>query len=251
MEKIKILFVDDDKNLCSTMKSLLSKNGFETTAAFSANEAYKYLEKQKPDIIISDIIMPDIDGFEFCKSIKEKERYADIEFIFLTALNNRDDEIKGLDMGADDYITKPFSYETLLARIKTKIRKIKKTRKENILRGDLSQWSITDILQVIEMGEKKGRLIIYTDRNDTVWLDVNKGNIIEARFNRYSGNKALQKILNITKGTFLFDPERSVAAHGGKRILSLLLSAATDLDEKKEYDKRREIISALKRKIWD
>ncbi len=116
-EKSKILIVEDSKTQALGLHNLLVENGYEVSIAFDGLEAKAYLEIFLPDIIITDIIMPDINGYELCRIIRNNERTKNIPIMLLTSLASPDDIIEGLKSGADNFITKPFDKAGLLARI--------------------------------------------------------------------------------------------------------------------------------------
>lgn len=118
--KSTILIVDDNPQNIQVVYSVLNKNGYKKVLfATSGEDALKIIEEKLPDLILLDIMMPGIDGYEVCKRVQENERTEDIPVIFLTAKSYNEDIIKGLETGAVDYITKPFDNEILLARVKT------------------------------------------------------------------------------------------------------------------------------------
>jgi two-component system response regulator VicR len=131
--KEKILIVDDDKFLIDLVKNSLEKEGYKIISASDGNTAIKLAMKEKPDLIILDILMPEIDGFEVCYYLQKK---ISAPIIMLTAKDDVIDKIVGLEVGADDYITKPFNLPELVARVKSALRRSKKlreTREEKIV----------------------------------------------------------------------------------------------------------------------
>jgi two-component system alkaline phosphatase synthesis response regulator PhoP len=118
----KILLVDDEPDIVEFLKYNLERENFEVVVSYNGRDALKKLTL-RPDLIILDIMMPEIDGFEVYEEIKESEEFRDIPIIFLTAKSGETDEIKGLDLGASDYIQKPISPKKLVARIKSNLRK--------------------------------------------------------------------------------------------------------------------------------
>jgi len=120
--KKKILVVDDERDIVDLIRYNLTKEGFDVVAAYNGREA---LEKAAllPDLIILDLMMPVLDGFETCKRIKAEGRTAKIPVVFLTASSSEVDEVIGLELGADDYIQKPISPRKLVARVKTALRR--------------------------------------------------------------------------------------------------------------------------------
>lgn len=128
--KIKILLVDNENDIVEFLQYNLEKEGFEVIPAYDGIEALEKI-KQKPDLIILDIMMPKLDGFEVYKKIRENNRDKDIPIIFLTAKSGEIDEIKGLELGASDYIQKPISPKKLVARVKSNLRKSESTSQKN------------------------------------------------------------------------------------------------------------------------
>ncbi|NLU52481.1 MAG: response regulator transcription factor [Clostridiaceae bacterium] len=121
---MKILFVEDDKIIASGLCYSLTQEGYEITHCLSVNEAKKEINENDFDMAIIDINLPDGNGYDICRQIKQKD---DIPVIFLTAIDDEVNVVMGLDMGADDYITKPFRIRELLSRIKTVRRRYEKS----------------------------------------------------------------------------------------------------------------------------
>ncbi len=124
-----ILIVDDNPNNIQVIATIMSETGYELGIAMSATEAYKFLEENIPELILLDVDMPEIDGFEACSTLKKSSRYKDIPIIFLTVKDEKDDIVKAFDLGAVDYVTKPFNRKELVSRVKTHI-SLKKTKDE-------------------------------------------------------------------------------------------------------------------------
>jgi len=118
-EQITILVVDDEKSIIDFIKMGLESEGYIVYSAFDGNEAIELAQKINPHIIILDIMLPGMDGYEVCSRIKKLIKTS---IIMLTARDEVDDKVKGLDTGADDYMAKPFSFKELLARINARIR---------------------------------------------------------------------------------------------------------------------------------
>ena len=119
MEK-KILIVDDEKPIVDVLKFNLEKDGYKTIEAYDGEQAVEMALTSKPDLIILDVMLPKMDGFEVCKKIREKHSTP---IIMLTARDEEVDKVLGLELGADDYCTKPFSVRELMARVKANIRR--------------------------------------------------------------------------------------------------------------------------------
>ena len=116
MSKPQILYVEDDEVLSFVTKDNLELNGFQVTHAKDGKEAIQLFKKDSFDLCLIDVMLPEIDGFEVAENIRS--RHSEIPIIFLTAKSLKEDKIKGLKIGADDYITKPFSIEELILKIK-------------------------------------------------------------------------------------------------------------------------------------
>jgi len=120
--KRKVLIVDDGPENISLLTLVLKRGGYEVLAAESGRQALEIVQDTVPDICLLDIMMPEMDGYALCRHLKEDRRFADIPVIFLTAMDSPDKIVKGLEAGAVDYVTKPFSHGEILARIRTHIR---------------------------------------------------------------------------------------------------------------------------------
>ena len=116
----KILIVDDDENICELLRLYLEKDGFETVVANDGEQAVDYAAKYMPDLILLDIMLPKLDGWQVCREIRKS---SDVPIIMLTAKGETFDKILGLELGADDYISKPFDTKEVIARIKAVLRR--------------------------------------------------------------------------------------------------------------------------------
>ncbi|WP_250278601.1 response regulator YycF [[Clostridium] colinum] len=124
----KILVVDDEQSIMNIIAFNLKKEGYEVVCAEDGEMAIKIFEEESPDLILLDIMMPKIDGYGVCKRIRDK---SDIPIIMLTARADEVDKVLGLEIGADDYVTKPFSNRELMARVKANLRRKTNINQEN------------------------------------------------------------------------------------------------------------------------
>jgi two-component system alkaline phosphatase synthesis response regulator PhoP len=138
----KILLVDDEPDIVEVLKYNLEKENYTVIEAYSGKEALEQLNRS-PDLILLDIMLPDMSGFEVCTEIKEKEQHRNIPIIFLTALSSELDEVKGLGLGAVDYITKPISPKKLSARVKSNLRFVDKN--QNVQSGSRNEIELNGI----------------------------------------------------------------------------------------------------------
>lgn len=121
--KKNILIVEDEENISELIRFNLSKEGFQTTCTASGEEAIKIARSKTPDLVLLDLMLPDMDGLEICRVLKSHKSTAHIPVIMVTAKGEEADIVTGLELGADDYITKPFSPRVLVTRIKSVFRK--------------------------------------------------------------------------------------------------------------------------------
>ncbi|MBQ8794453.1 MAG: response regulator transcription factor [Clostridia bacterium] len=120
MDNKKILIVDDDKNICELLRLYLEKDGFRTLVAHDGEQALQCAQINNPDLILLDIMMPILDGWQVCREIRKN---SNVPIIMLTAKGETFDKVLGLELGADDYITKPFDSKEVVARIKAVLRR--------------------------------------------------------------------------------------------------------------------------------
>lgn len=123
MEKERILVVDDDKDIVATLKIQLEKEGFAVACAYDGEEALEVLSREQIHLILLDVMMPKLDGFSAIMKIREKRN---IPILVMSAKSEDSDKILGLSIGADDYITKPFNYKELIARVRSQLRRYMK-----------------------------------------------------------------------------------------------------------------------------
>ena len=135
----KILVVDDEEPILELLKFNLEKEGYQVFVAKDGQEALDRVEKEQPDLLVLDVMLPGMDGLEVCRILRLQPRFQQIPIIMLTAKGEEIDTVLGLELGADDYMTKPFSLRELLARIKARLRRLNSPEEEaeQIIRGDL------------------------------------------------------------------------------------------------------------------
>lgn len=131
MEKIKILVVDDEEHILELISYNLSANGFDVFTATSIKESDKVLEKEQVDLMLLDVMLPDIDGMTALKKYRNDARTKDMPIIMITAKGEEIDKVIGLELGADDYITKPFSVREVVARVNAVVRRNQRVLKNS------------------------------------------------------------------------------------------------------------------------
>lgn len=160
---MKILLAEDEVDLNNIVTRYLKKNGYSVDSVLDGEEALDYLEYSEYDLVILDIMMPKVDGFEVIKKLRDKGNHTSI--LMLTARDNADDKVKGLDLGADDYIVKPFDFNELLARIRAVVRRKYGNSSNKLVIGDLildtSEKSVTRAGKQIELTGKEYEVLEY------------------------------------------------------------------------------------------
>jgi two-component system phosphate regulon response regulator PhoB len=137
MSRGKILIVEDDRDIVEMVEYNLKQEGYVTIHAFNGEKGIELAGKEKPDLIILDLMLPAIDGFEVCRTLKQQHSTANIPIIILSAKSRETDKVVGLELGADDYITKPFSPRELIARIRAVLRRHKEQPAGEIKTGQI------------------------------------------------------------------------------------------------------------------
>ncbi|MDD5108556.1 MAG: response regulator [Candidatus Omnitrophica bacterium] len=184
--KEKILIVEDEKDIVKMLRYNLEKEGFKVIDARDGEDALDLAVRQHPDLILLDLMLPGMDGLEVCKALKKESKTGSIPIIMLTAKSQESDKVVGLELGADDYITKPFSPRELIARIKAVLRRA--TEKEKLpeifqvedLKIDFAKISVNVKDKPVELTSKefellktllkaKGRVLSRDYLLDTIW----------------------------------------------------------------------------------
>ncbi|WP_027415050.1 response regulator YycF [Aneurinibacillus terranovensis] len=174
----KILVVDDERPIADILQFTLEKEGYEVVCAYDGDEAITLAEKENPDLILLDIMLPGKDGMEVCRTIR---RTANMPIIMLTAKDSELDKVIGLELGADDYVTKPFGSRELMARVRANLRRHKSNEETN--QADLSSLLTIGQLTIDTKSyivQKKGQPIEVTHREFALlhYLAKNCGQVL-------------------------------------------------------------------------
>ncbi len=164
--KRKILVVDDEKPISDILKFNLEKEGYDVGVAYDGEEAIRKVYQFEPDLILLDIMLPKLDGFQVCKKIRES---MNTPILMLTAKEEEVDKVLGLELGADDYITKPFSVRELMARVKANMRRMDsngnggkgQTLNLGVLNIDLSKYEVKKDQEIIDLTLREFELLKY------------------------------------------------------------------------------------------
>lgn len=177
MTKAKILIIEDEKQIARFLELELRHEGYGVNIEYDGREGLRSVEEDEPDLVLLDIMLPGINGMEVCRRIRQ---FSEVPVIMLTARDETTDKVMGLDIGADDYITKPFAIEELLARIRAALRKKSQLDRpqKNLFAGDLridtSKRRIIRSDEEIELTKKEYDLLEYLLKNKGIVLTRDK-----------------------------------------------------------------------------
>lgn len=200
MSKKNILIIDDDQAQHEILGEHLGLAGFSALHAGSSKEGFAVLKKKDIALILLDINMPKMDGFQTIEILRNHPQTRDIPVLFLTSLDRQYLKIKGLELGADDYVTKPYNGAELMARIKAILRRKGQTSvQQSALSGDIKEIGLGDLLQNIG-GSLKTGIVTFTDMDGE--LILSDGNIVSAKQGNHRGIDALIRLMLLEQGHF-------------------------------------------------
>ena len=210
MAKKNLLIVDNDAKSLRVMEVSLRKAGFSVTTAVHGLDAMEKVRISPPELILSDIKMPEMDGFEFCRHIKQDSKLENVPFIFLTAEKSIDYKVKGLELGVDDYLTKPIYIKEIITRIKILLEKkekeiLEKRDPRSRFSGDLADMGVVDLIQTIEIGRKSGRILFVRGEDQQGMIYFRNGKVVDAEVGSLRGERAVYRLLVWNEGTFEID----------------------------------------------
>ncbi len=184
-KKASVLVLDDDPRLVRLVRANLESVGYKVFVAMDAASALDLVEREMPDLILLDIMLPDVDGYEVCRRVRE---FSGVPIIMLTAKAEETDKVKGLRLGADDYLTKPFGVLELLARVAAVLRRTKATedvqtppvfvcgdvrvdfvRRRVAVRGQEVALTLTEYKLLSQLVSNAGRVMLHEDLLSKVW----------------------------------------------------------------------------------
>jgi CheY-like chemotaxis protein len=210
LAKQHLLLVDGDPKSLRVMEVSLKKAGFSVTTAVNGRDALDKCQISPPDLILSDTKMPEMDGFELCRRLKEDERFRGTPFIFLTGQKSVEYKVKGLELGVEDYLTKPIYIKEIVTRVKILLQKKEKERLERkdqkaSFSGNLSDMGVVDLVQTLEMGKKSGALHIQGRLGQHAVLWFRDGKILDCELGKLAGENAFYRLLNWQEGEFAIE----------------------------------------------
>jgi CheY-like chemotaxis protein len=235
MAKQHLLLVEGDSKSLRVMEVSLKKAGFSVTTAADGKDALQKIQISPPDLVLSDTRLNELDGFELCRRLKADERLRHIPFVFLTSQKAVEFKVRGLEMGGEDYLTKPIYIKEIVTRARMILQKAEKERFERRetrggFSGSLSDLGVVDLVQTFEVGRKTGLIRLDGERSGTIYF--RDGRVIDAELGRLAGENAFYRMLNTFEGDFEVQfvpvdrPERIEVSTQG-----LLLEGMRRLDE--------------------
>ncbi|HEY3355011.1 MAG TPA: response regulator [Polyangia bacterium] len=211
MAKQSLLLVDGDPKSLRVLEVSLKKAGFVVTTAVNGLDAFGKVETAAPDLILSDTRMPEMDGFELCRRLKQNPDWAPIPFIFLTGQKSIEDKIRGLELGVEDYLTKPIYIKEIITRVKILLQKRARDqlqqpgeRREQRTKfaGHLSDMAVVDLIQTIEISRKSGVIHFRSEDGKRGDIYFRNGKVIDAEMGRLQGEAAVYRLLLWAEGEF-------------------------------------------------
>jgi CheY-like chemotaxis protein len=236
--KSRLLLVDGDPKSLRVLDVSLKKAGFDVAAATSGREALAVLEASQPDLIISDTDLDEMDGFELCSRIKARSEWAKIPFLFVSGRKSIEDKIRGLELGVDDYLTKPIYIKEIGIRVRTALQRAERERMESRregrtrFAGDLSDVGVVDLVQTIELNRKSGIIHIVNRDGRRGSVFFRDGKVIDAEVGRLSGANAMYRLFSWSEGQFAVE-FKQIRRHDviATAMAPLLMEGMRRLDE--------------------
>lgn len=237
-----VLVADDDAWILRMVATVLEKRGYSVETAVDGEDALNRALARTPDLLITDVMMPRMDGWSLVRQLRAHGPLAMLPVIFLTALSSEDDRIRGFRLGADDYVTKPFRFEELDLRVAKTLRRTHATMQEtreqlggSSLRGDLAQVGLSSLLVLIEMERKTGLLTLRAPNGPSGQILVREGKVVHARLDDVEepvDAECVYYMLTWGSGEFEFT---ACLVEGADRVASstthLLMEGARLMDE--------------------
>lgn len=222
MDRDTILVVDDSEIICSIIKGILETPNLHIAIAHSGEEGISKAKEIKPTLILLDIIMNGIDGYETCRILKEYEETKDIPVIFITGNNDSDSVLKGFEVGAADYVSKPFIPEELKARVKVHMQNIKNQRELQFLMKELKEMATTDYLtKLYNRRYFTEQLLDYVANNNNpislIIFDIDNFKKVNDTYGHNAGDMVLLTVSQIFK--LILREEDVISRWGGEEFM--------------------------------
>ncbi len=238
----KILIVDDNPSVLKLLNISLSKAGYTIVEADNGEVAFDVANKEHPDIIISDIMMPQMDGIELCWMIRENSEVPLVPFIFLTSFDDSEMEIRGFRAGADEYLSKPIDRKELLERVADLLQRTTKlktmedsTETKKAFSGELKDLSIVELVQMLNLNKKSGILKITGDISGEI--NLKGGNLYSANTAANEGENAIYELVALEQGSFNFElTDKEMPKNIKNSTMNVIIEACRIMDENRQSD---------------
>jgi len=238
MTSWRVLLAEDEALMAQIMADMLTEMQIEVSVARDGREALRLASASRPDLVLLDCMMPELDGFEVAAALKANPETQEIPIIFLTARGRVEDKIRGLELGADDYLIKPVRREEMLARVRNVLRRLESRRASappdsSLMRGRLEIMGLPNIVQVLEAERRTGTLRVTHDgrRGEILFQE---GRIAYAVEGARQGEAAVYRMVAWNTGDFELEPTSGsgpASAQIARSNQSLLLEGMRRLDE--------------------
>ena len=231
-----VLVADDDPHVARMLRDALIRRGYTIDVAGDGEEAFARALARPPDVLVTDVMMPKVDGWTLVRTLREHPKLGKLPVIFLTAIGAEDERLRAFRLGADDYLSKPFRLDELVGRIEKVIKRPEAPNKlpSTGLAGDLAQVGLSTLLVLIEMERKTGLLKLRGPNERPGEIILREGKVIDARLHHgpSSGAECVYAMLTWTAGKFEFNAR---AVDGTDKIqlptTHLLMEGARLMDE--------------------
>jgi CheY-like chemotaxis protein len=199
-----LLLVDGDAKNLRVMEVSLKKAGFQVTTAVNGRDALEKVQISQPDLVLSDTRLAEVDGFELCRRLKADERFSGIPFVFLSSQKALEDKVRGLELGGEDYLTKPIYIREIVTRMKMILQKaderFERRETKGGFSGNLADMGVVDLVQTFEVGRKTGMVNIEGEHSGAIYF--RDGRVVDAELGKLAGENAFYRVLNTFEGKF-------------------------------------------------
>jgi DNA-binding response OmpR family regulator len=232
------LIVDDSQLVLEVLRDFFVNHGYLVDQAESAEVALALLENAVPDIIVSDVLMPGMDGWGLFETVRDRAETSQIPFVFLTSQTELPQRLRGIETGAEDYVTKPFDVEELHARIERILERAAESKRpamghdDSLLSGSFEHLGMSDLLQVLSLNDTDGEIVLhYGEYSGRVVLAG--GDVVHAECGTLVAIKALYRMLDWSTASFRLVPPQVPAAARTIDVptANLVMNGLVSLDE--------------------
>lgn len=238
----KIFILDRDKNYITPLSKGLISAGFQVVCWDESQKAIELARELKPDLIICEVDLQDIDSHEFFKDFRSLPESKSTPFIFLSSQKKVDDRIKNIEIGIDDYIAKPFYIEEVVSRVKNLLTEIaglhdSQIETEKGFSGNLTEMNLVDLIQTLELG-KKSAILKLKHHSSIGVVHISKGELVNARLENLTAEQSIMRMFTWTTGTFFVDitnvdPSRKITKNN-KELIDIGVRRINDWEQIKQ-----------------